>query len=99
MPVRYDPFDMGTAYAYVDGQWVRCISEHYALLQGRSEREVRYASLELRRQKQQYANHITTVESVIESITDGVTKEHLIAEAHEIRKKWKERHASDSSTT
>jgi transposase InsO family protein len=59
VPVRYDPFDMGTAYAYVDGQWVRCISEHYALLQGRSEREVRYASLEIRRQKQQYANHIT----------------------------------------
>lgn len=59
VPVRYDPFDMGTAYAYVDGQWVRCISEHYALLQGRSEQEVRYASLELRRQKQQYANHAT----------------------------------------
>jgi putative transposase len=59
VPVRYDPFDMGTAYAYVDGQWVRCISEHYALLQGRSEREVRYASLELRQQKRMYAKHIT----------------------------------------
>lgn len=59
VPVRYDPFDMGTAYAFVQGQWVRCISEHYALLQGRTEKEVRYASQELRRQKQQYAKHIT----------------------------------------
>lgn len=59
VPVRYDPFDMGTAYAFVKGQWVRCISEHYALLQGRTEKEVRYASQELRRQKQQYAKHIT----------------------------------------
>ncbi len=59
VPVRYDPFDMGIAYAYVNGQWVRCISEHYASLQGRSEKEVRYASLELRRQKQQYAKHVS----------------------------------------
>ena len=30
--VRYDPFDMGTAYAYVKGQWIRCISQYYKSL-------------------------------------------------------------------
>ncbi|MGL4621957.1 MAG: Mu transposase C-terminal domain-containing protein, partial [Chroococcidiopsis sp.] len=25
VPVRYDPFDVGTAYAYINGCWVRCI--------------------------------------------------------------------------
>jgi len=50
VPVRYDPFDVGVAYAYVGGQWVRCISEHYHALHGRSEREVRTATAALREQ-------------------------------------------------
>jgi putative transposase len=29
VPVRYDPFDIGTAYAFVQGRWVPCISEYY----------------------------------------------------------------------
>jgi len=28
VPVRYDPFDAGVAYAFVKKRWVRCISEH-----------------------------------------------------------------------
>jgi putative transposase len=49
-PVRYDPFDVGVAYAYVGGQWVRRISEHYHAFHGRSEREVRTATAALREQ-------------------------------------------------
>ncbi|MHC5731897.1 MAG: integrase, partial [Nostoc sp.] len=59
VPVRYDPFDVGTAYAYVKGNWVRCISEYYSSLQGHSEREIRLASIELRQQKNQYNQKIT----------------------------------------
>ncbi len=54
VPVRYDPFDMGTAYAYVKGNWVRCISEHHQSFQGRSEQEVKLASTQLRKQRQQH---------------------------------------------
>ncbi len=36
-------------------------------------------------------NHITTVESVIESITDRVTEKELIAAAKRIRDEWKKR--------
>jgi mRNA guanylyltransferase len=39
------------------------------------------------------ANHITTVESVIESITDRVTKEDLINAQKVIRDEWKRREA------
>jgi len=39
VPVRYDPFDIGTAYAFVDRQWVECHSEYYPVLHGHSERE------------------------------------------------------------
>jgi putative transposase len=50
--VRYDPFDIGTAYAFAGDRWVRCVSEHYLLLRGRSEKEVALASTELRQRNQ-----------------------------------------------
>ena len=59
VPVRYDPFDVGTAYAYVNGRWVRCICEQYSYLQGHTERELQLASTELRKQKKQYANAVS----------------------------------------
>ena len=58
VPIRYDPFDMGTAYACVKGHWVRCISEYYKSFQNRSEREVNIASTQLRRKKQKHAQRI-----------------------------------------
>ena len=39
VPVRYDPYDAGTADAYVRKRWVQCISEHYGTLHGKSERD------------------------------------------------------------
>jgi len=50
--VRYDPFDIGTAYAFVKNHWTECHSEHYVVLQGRSQKEIMLASKELRRQHQ-----------------------------------------------
>ena len=52
VPIRYDPFDVGTAYAFVEGRWVQCHSEYYAILHGHSERELMIASNELRRRQQ-----------------------------------------------
>jgi putative transposase len=49
VPVRYDPYDVGQAYAFVKGHWVLCHCEHYGAFQGRTEREVMLASSELRR--------------------------------------------------
>ena len=37
------------------------------------------------------ANHISTVQSVIESIRDGVTKQDLLGHADQIRAEWKKR--------
>lgn len=59
VPIRYAPFDMGTAYAYVKGHWVRCISEYYKSFHERSEREVNLASLQLRRSNQKHAQRVT----------------------------------------
>jgi len=49
VPIRYDPYDAGIAYAYVGNRWVTCCSEQYAVFRGRSEREMMLATAELRK--------------------------------------------------
>jgi hypothetical protein len=55
--VPYEPFNIGIAYAYVRGQWVECISEHYALFRGRSEKEIQLATAEMKKRKQNHAKN------------------------------------------
>jgi hypothetical protein len=55
--VRYDPFDAGTAYAFVRNQWVTCRSEHFAAFQGRSEKEILIASREFQKRRQEHSRH------------------------------------------
>jgi putative transposase len=47
VPVRYDPFNVGIAYAYLDKTWVRCTSEHYPTFHNRTEQELQIAREEL----------------------------------------------------
>ena len=55
--VRFDPFDAGTAHAFVKDRWVLCRSEHYSRFEGRTEREMMLATEELRRHLRQHAHH------------------------------------------
>src|SRR5216683_4764675 len=59
--VRYDPFDIGTAYAFVKNCWTECHSEHYVMLQGRSEKEIMLASKEVRRRSQLHSRERFTL--------------------------------------
>lgn len=45
--IRYDPFDISRAYAYVDGGWQLCRSEYQALFERRTEREIATLSQEI----------------------------------------------------
>jgi putative transposase len=56
--VRYDPFDLGVAYAYLEGRWVRCISQYYSTFVGRTEKEVLLAAQEIRQKDKR--KHIST---------------------------------------
>jgi putative transposase len=53
IPVRFDPFDLGTAYAFIAGQWVQCHSDHYRTFQGRTQKELLVASKELHAQNRE----------------------------------------------
>ena len=55
VPVRYDPFDIGTAYAFVKSRWVPCISQYYLQFKGHSERELLLATAELRKRRQNHS--------------------------------------------
>jgi hypothetical protein len=57
--VRYEPFDAGTAYAFVCSQWVECHSELYTTFRGRSEKEVMLASRELLKEKQNHSRQFS----------------------------------------
>jgi len=50
VPVRYDPFDAGTAFAFVRNRWIPCHSEYYSVLRGRCEKEMMLATQELHKQ-------------------------------------------------
>ncbi|KOP79915.1 Mu transposase C-terminal domain-containing protein [Cytobacillus solani] len=36
--IRYDPFNIGEAYAYVNKQWEKCYSEYYSIVNGKTEK-------------------------------------------------------------
>jgi transposase InsO family protein len=55
VPVRYDPYDAGTAYAYIANRWISCYSEHFSAFRGRSEREMMIATAELRKRLQDHS--------------------------------------------
>ena len=58
VPVRYDPFDLSVAYAYVHERWLECVTSSYGQFQGHSERELLLATAELRALNR--THHVTT---------------------------------------
>jgi transposase InsO family protein len=78
IPVRYDPFDAGTAYVFVKGQWTECHSEHYAVFRGRSEKEIRLASQELRRIRQCHAKQFTVTAAKLAEFLGSVEAEEVL---------------------
>ena len=76
--VRYDPFDAGIAYAFVDSQWAECHSEHYVTFHGRSEREVMLASQELRRAQQCHSRQFHVTATKLARFLESVEAEEAL---------------------
>jgi len=90
VPVRYDPFDLGTAYAYVQGRWVQARSEHYLQLRGHTERELQLASAELHKQ---HRNHSRDAAITAKRLADFLVD----LESHEtiLKQHWHDAEARD----
>ena len=81
VPVRYDPFDAGIAYAFVRKQWLQCHSEHYAVLKGRSEREIMLATKELHQRRRNHSADFTvTARQLAEFLQSVEAEEKLLTQ-------------------
>ena len=72
VPVRVDPYDLAHVVAFLDGRWVLCDADCAAELVGRSRRELRLASMELRRRRRGAAKR------------QAVRTKHLVAMLREL---------------
>jgi putative transposase len=80
VPVRYDPYNMGHAFAQVKGRWVECISEHYARFQGRSEREVQLATAELHQRSRRHGQHFVVTAAKLADFLSSLEAEEVLLE-------------------
>lgn len=81
VPIRYDPFDAGLAYAFVRKQWLQCHSEYYAVLKGRTEREIMLASNELHQRRRNHSADFTvTARQLAEFLQSVDAEEKLLAQ-------------------
>jgi hypothetical protein len=78
VPVRYDPFDAGTAYAFVGKQWLQCHSEHFGALKGRSEREIMLATTELLRQRRNHNSSFQVTAQRLAAFLESVEAEEVL---------------------
>jgi len=80
VPVRYEPFDMSRAYAFVDGQWLPCTADAFFQVQGRSEREWHLILDEWREQQRQHGRKRVSVNGPLLArfLAEIATEEQLL---------------------
>ena len=98
--VRVDPDDAGHVYAWVGKKWVECRSEWYSRLRGRTWRQVRIASQEIRKgsgKKGAGKTTVVTAEKIV-SVLEGARRHEQVQlqvdrddarkEAKQARSQW-----------
>lgn len=78
VPLRYDPFDLGTAFAFVEGQWVNCHSEYHAVFHGHSEKELMLASKELLRRRQRHSQSVAITARKLADFLQTVENDEIL---------------------
>lgn len=81
VPVRYDPYDAGTALAYVGNRWVACYSEHFSSFHGRSEREMMIAAAELHKGYRDHSRQFKlTARRLADFVASAESEESLLVQ-------------------
>lgn len=78
LSIRYDPFEVGIAYAFVGKRWVRCYSEYYSVFHGRSEKELMIATKELRALKSSHSRQFTISAKKLADFLESVEAEEVM---------------------
>nr|WP_249226144.1 TnsA endonuclease N-terminal domain-containing protein [Oceanobacillus jordanicus] len=69
--VRFDPFNIGIAYAYVNKKWVKCISEYYSVFKNITEKELKFITSEIKKTKH---NHVKSFSLNAQKISKFITE-------------------------
>jgi hypothetical protein len=85
--VRYDPFDAGFAYAFVRKQWLQCHSEYYAVLKGRSQREIMFATNELHQSRRNSSAAFTVTARQLAEFLQSVEEKLLVQRLSDLESK------------
>lgn len=78
LSIRYDPFEVGVAYAFVGKRWVKCYSEYYSVFHGRSEKELMIATKELRALKSSHSRQFTISAKKLADFLESVEAEEVM---------------------
>lgn len=78
VPVRYDPYNIAVAYAYLDGHWARCVSRNAEEFEGRSEKELKLATAKLAQMNRNVArSQAITATALAEFFHAAHAEEHI----------------------
>ncbi len=78
VPIRYDPFDAGTAHAFIERHWVQCHSEYHTVFHGHSEKELMLASKELYRRQQCHSQGLAITAKRLAGFLQSVEADELL---------------------
>lgn len=85
VPVRYDPFDLGVAYVYLQDAWLKCQAVLYQAYRNRTEKELQLATEEYRQtMKQNNASKKLNLRQIAGFISQLEEKEKCLVEAKEL---------------
>ena len=84
VPVRFEPYDMGVIYAFIDGQWLECIADNYAQVHDRSEKEWDLILEEWREHQRQHSQKRQTLNGpLLAQFLQQVEREENVALQHQ----------------
>lgn len=59
VPVRYDPYNIGIAYAYIRNEWIKCMTRDYSVFKNVTEKELRLITEQIRQKAKNHAKSVT----------------------------------------
>jgi len=80
--VKYDPFDMSIAYAYVNKYWIKLRSENFMLFENRTEKEIQMATIEIRKRMKNAGNAIEITGKIIANFLDSAESKEFLQIQH-----------------
>lgn len=78
VPVRYDPWDAGTVYAFISNRWVIAHSDYFSVFSGKSEKELMLATKELRARRSQTSEKVTVTAKQLAEFLQSVEGDEVL---------------------